>query len=262
MSGSSSLPKVFFTVAEKNLATFRFFSGNWIYGARRPIWRPAQPKLERRLRKLLRLLMKSVCWLRFRGFPSVPSSFLCLAYASCMLTLAARAQTTPAVSVLYNFNVIHGGEQPQAALTPGPNGVYYGTTDVGGASGNGTVFELMPPAAGQSGWSQKVIHKFTGPPDGATPSSGLLLGKNGVLYGVTGTGGTAGDGVIFKLTPPASGQGDWTETILYNFQGGNDGIAPYGTLIADGNGVLYGSTAGGGSANAGVVFGLTPPACW
>ena len=180
-----------------------------------------------------------------------------------MLTLAAGAQSTPPApteSVLYNFDVIHSGDQPQSALTPGPSGVYYGTTDDGGASGNGTVFELIPPAAGQSGWSQKVIHKFTGPPDGSTPSSGLLLGKDGVLYGVTGTGGTAGDGVVFKLTPPASGQGDWTETVLYNFEGGKDGIAPYGTLIADGNGVLYGSTAGGGSANAGVVFSLTPPA--
>lgn len=204
--------------------------------------------------------MKSVRCLRFRGFPTVPSSFLRLAYASCMLTLAAGAQTTPAESVLYNFNVIHGGDQPQAALTPGPNGVYYGTTDVGGASGNGTVFQLIPAAAGQSGWSQKVIHTFTGPPDGSTPSSGLLLGKDGALYGVTGNGGIAGDGVVFMLTPPASGQGNWTETILYNFGGGNDGIAPYGTLIADGNGVLYGSTAGGGSANAGVVFSLTPPA--
>lgn len=192
----------------------------------------------------------------------MPSSFLRFAYASCMLTLAAGAQATPASteSVLYNFNVIHTGDQPQAALTPGLNGVYYGTTDVGGTSGNGTVFELVPPAAGQPGWSQKVIHTFTGPPDGSTPSSGLLLGKNGVLYGVTGSGGTAGDGVVFMLTPPASGQGDWTETILYNFQGGSDGIAPYGTLIADGNGVLYGSTAGGGPANDGVVFSVTPPA--
>ena len=47
---------------------------------------------------------------------------------------------------------------------------------------------------------------------------------------------------------------------LYNFEGGSDGIAPYGTLIADGNGILYGSTVGGGSANAGVVFSLTRPA--
>jgi uncharacterized repeat protein (TIGR03803 family) len=203
--------------------------------------------------------MKNVRCFRLRGFPTLLSSFLRVAYASCMLTLAAAAQT-PAESVLYNFNVIHSGDQPQSALTPGPNGVYYGTTDDGGASGNGTVFELIPAAAGQSGWNQKVLHKFIGPPDGATPSSGLLLGKDGVLYGVTGTGGTAGDGVVFKLTPPASGQGDWAETVLYNFEGGNDGIAPYGTLIADENGVLYGSTAGGGSANAGVVFSLTPPA--
>ncbi|MFY9986015.1 MAG: choice-of-anchor tandem repeat GloVer-containing protein [Chthoniobacterales bacterium] len=207
--------------------------------------------------------MKSVRCLRFRGFPTVPSSFLRLAYASCLLTITVGAQTAPAApieSVLYNFNVIRTGDQPQAALTPGLNGVYYGTTDVGGASGNGTVFELIPPAAGQSGWSQKVIHTFTGPPDGSTPSSGLMLGKDGVLYGVTGNGGTAGYGVVFMLTPPASGQGNWTETILYNFEGGSDGIAPYGTLIADGNGILYGSTVGGGSANAGVVFSLTPPA--
>jgi len=179
-----------------------------------------------------------------------------------MLALTAGAQTaaaTPTVSVLYNFNAIRSGDQPQAALTPGPNGVYYGTTDVGGMSGNGTVFELIPSAVG-SGWTQKLIHKFTGPPDGSTPSSGLLLGKDGVLYGVAGYGGTAGDGVVFKLTPPASGQEDWTETILYNFEGGNDGMAPYGTLITDKNGVLYGSTVGGGSANAGVVFSLTPPA--
>ena len=208
--------------------------------------------------------MKSVRCLRFRGLLTVPNSLVLLAYAISMLTLAAEAQSTsatPTESVLYNFNVIHNGDQPQAALTPGPNGVYYGTTDDGGGAGNGTVFEFIPPAAGQSVWTQKVLHKFTGPPDGSTPSSGLLVGKDGVIYSVTGTGGTAGFGVVFKLTPPASGQTDWTETILHNFQGGSDGTAPYGTLIADGNGVLYGSTAGGGSAmSAGVVFSLTPPA--
>jgi uncharacterized repeat protein (TIGR03803 family) len=203
--------------------------------------------------------MKSVRCLGFRGFPTVPSSLVRLTFASCMLTLAAQAQT-PAVSVLYNFNVIHSGDQPQSALTPGPNGVYYGTTDDGGATGNGTVFELTPPAAGQSVWGQKVLHRFSGPPDGAVPSSGLLVGKNGVIYGVTGTGGTAGDGVIFKLTPPASGQTDWKETVIHNFTGGNDGIGPFGTLVADENGVLYGSTASGGSAGSGVVFSLTPPA--
>jgi hypothetical protein len=112
-----------------------------------------------------------------------------------MLTLAARAQTTPAVSVLYNFNVIQGGDQPQAALTPGPNGVYYGTTDVGGASGNGTVFILMPPAARQSGWSQKVIRRNS-----------------------------------LSSDPPTNGATAWSETILYNFAGAPDGSFPNGGL--------------------------------
>lgn len=183
-------------------------------------------------------------------------------YATFILTLAASvppAAAAPVETVLYNFDVTDSGHAPQAALTPGPNGVYYGTTDDGGATGNGIVFELIPPAAGQSSWTENVIYAFSGAPDGATPSSGLLVGADGAVYGVTGLGGAHGNGAVFKLTPPATGQTAWTETVLYSFNGGNDGQSPYGTLVVDGNGVLYGSTVAGGSGNSGTVFSLTPP---
>lgn len=178
-----------------------------------------------------------------------------------LLTLAAAATAAPAEQILCDFGIIRDGNNPQTALTAGPNGVYYGTTDNGGATGNGTVFVLIPPSSGQSGWTEKIIHAFSGAPDGAQPSSGLLAGANGVLYGVTGGGGPNGAGVAFSLTPPAAGQGAWTETILYSFNGRGDGKAPFGTLVADPNGVLYGSTAGGGDTSGdGVAFSLTPPA--
>jgi uncharacterized repeat protein (TIGR03803 family) len=178
-----------------------------------------------------------------------------------VVLVAGAAAAAPVEKVLYNFDVITGGNSPQAALTAGPGGVYYGTTDLGGATGNGTVFELDPPAAGQTAWTEKVLYSFAGPGDGSVPSSGLLAGKDGVLYGVTGSGGANGYGVVFALTPPAAGQTAWTESVLYSFAGGNDGIAPYGTLVSDANGVLYGSTTnGGGSSSSGVVFSLTPPA--
>ena len=149
---------------------------------------------------------------------------------------------------------------PQTALTPGPDGVYYGTTDSGGATGNGTVYELIPDPAAGSGWTEKVLYAFSGVADGAFPSSKLLLGRDGALYGVTGSGGAQGSGVAFRLAPPGDGQAEWTETTLHSFNGTTDGNAPFGALVADENGVLYGSTVAGGTGSGGVVFSLTPPA--
>ena len=82
----------------------------------------------------------------------------------------------------------------------------------------------------------------------------MVLDNAGNLYGVA-SGGAHGDGVIFELTPSGS---SWTKTILYNFTDGSDGADPFGGLIFDGAGNLYGSTTIGGSSGGGTIFELSP----
>jgi uncharacterized repeat protein (TIGR03803 family) len=172
------------------------------------------------------------------------------------------------------------GCESLAPLTEGPGGVLYGTTSAGGSGncegvlanrGCGTVFELTPPAAPGAAWTETVIYNFTAANgDGAFPVTGVVLGKNGVLYGTTGYGGVTsgspcsligvvvGCGTVYELTPPTSPGGPWTETILHSFTGQNgDGAIP-GPLTVGPDGVLYGPTSGGGSAGHGTIFALEP----
>ena len=96
--------------------------------------------------------------------------------------------------------------------------------------------------------------------DGAQPYAGLVAGADATLYGVTAFGGTAGAGTVFELKPQPAG-GAWQERVIYGFLGGGrDGANPYGTLVFGSNGDLYGTTAAGGTANAGTVFKLRPSA--
>jgi uncharacterized repeat protein (TIGR03803 family) len=114
---------------------------------------------------------------------------------------------------------------------------------------------LCLPAQGAPKY--KVLHTFTGGADGAGSWGGVTL-HQGKLYGTGGGGaGTCngGCGVVFKLTPGAHGQ--WTEAVLHSFAGGSDGYDPYGGVILDGSGNLYGTTVSGGTHNYGTVFELT-----
>lgn len=99
--------------------------------------------------------------------------------------------------------------------------------------------------------------------DGANPTGELLMDASGAIFGATAGGGLYGKGAIFKLTPPAAGASEWTETILHSFTGGVGGYTPVGSLIADAGGALYGvaSDAGGAYADneTGVIFQLAPP---
>jgi uncharacterized repeat protein (TIGR03803 family) len=158
--------------------------------------------------------------------------------------------------VLYAFTGGSDGANPRAGLAA-HNGIFYGVTESGGASGFGTVFSLQPHASGQ--WLETVLYSFTSGTDGGYPQGRLVLGS-GVLYGTTTYGGKYGRGTVFSLTKPASPGAPWTEAVLYNFGKPGDGINPYGGMVADSGGVLYGTTYGGGASNAGTVFSLTPPA--
>lgn len=108
--------------------------------------------------------------------------------------------------------------------------------------------------------TESVLYSFQSGADGINPSTGLIADSAGNLFGTTTDGGSGpcdgGCGVVFELKP--SHGGGWTETVIYNFQGGADGVAPYAGLIFDQVGNLYGTTLTGGKYHDGTVFQLTP----
>lgn len=110
------------------------------------------------------------------------------------------------------------------------------------------------PTAG-GGWTERVLHNFGNGVDGASPWAGLIIDATGNLYGTTHDGGTYGVGTVFELTP--TGGGGWTEKVLHSFNF-TDGGGPYGGLVMDAAGNLYGTTYAGGSGGWGTVFELTP----
>jgi uncharacterized repeat protein (TIGR03803 family) len=105
-------------------------------------------------------------------------------------------------TVLHSFTDNPDGAIPYsgAGLSIGPNGVLYGTTELGGTSNDGTVFSLTPPASHGGAWTETVLHSFTGA-DGSGPLSSPAIGRGGVLYGTTSAGGTANSGTVFSLKP-------------------------------------------------------------
>lgn len=129
-------------------------------------------------------------------------------------------------------------------------GNLYGTATIGGTSGVGVVYKLT---RSNGGWTETVIHNFSGP-DGAYPYSGLVFDSAGNLYGTTGYGGQYGFGSIYELYPSQYG---WSVTTLYSFRGTTDGQNPSAPLIFDRAGNLYGATPVGGANGGGTVFELS-----
>jgi uncharacterized repeat protein (TIGR03803 family) len=198
-----------------------------------------------------------------------PKSFLRLtiSLALCAGTLFALTPRAGAQqeSVLHSFNPSsRDGLNPQANLILDIAGNLYGTTFDGGIHGCnggtfncGTVFEMSPLSGG--GWTEKILHNFGKGTDGSNPTAGLVFDAAGNLYGTTVDGGAYALGTVFELSPGS--YGGWTEKVLHHFSSnGTDGIRPYAGVIIDGSGNLYGTTSGGGTTGAGIVFELTPHA--
>jgi uncharacterized repeat protein (TIGR03803 family) len=183
-----------------------------------------------------------------------------------LLSYSAAQDSSPTLRTLHNFTGGSDGGGPWAGVVIGTGGVLYGTTRVGGTFNNGTVFSLAPPASSGCAWTETVLHNFAGAPDGANPfESRVAIGPGGVLYGTTYYGGTSNNGMVFSLTQPASPGGAWTETVLRSFAGSpTDGGNPQEGVVIAGDGVLFGTTAGGGISDCafggcGIVFSLKPP---
>ena len=168
-----------------------------------------------------------------------------LVFALLPAAIVLQAQA-PVENVVYSFLNFPNGASPYAPLTRDSTGNLYGTTNQGGESNLGVVFEL------DTSGKETVLHSFRGGADGANPYSGLLRSSSGTIYGTTYQGGTDNAGVVFEIGP--SGH----EKVLYTFTGGADGGNPYAGVIADSAGNLYGTTYYGGTANAGVVYKLAP----
>jgi uncharacterized repeat protein (TIGR03803 family) len=150
-------------------------------------------------------------------------------------------------TVLYTFTGAADGGYPLAGLTRDSKGNLYGTTNGGGASNAGAVFEIDPSG------HEMVLYSFTGGDDGGGPLwVTLARDAAGNFYGTTVGGGASGAGVVFKVDPTGH------ETVLYSFTGGTDGGNPYVGVIRDWNGNLYGTANSGGASNSGVVFEIKP----
>jgi hypothetical protein len=177
------------------------------------------------------------------------------------------------------------GGSPEGGVILDAGGNLYGTTAYGGsgpcillgtAVGCGTVYEIVPPKQKGGAWTEKVLYSFRGNKDGQFPWGDLVFDAAGNLYGATQFGGGYGScdapfyqhcGTIFKLSPPKTMGGKWTEKVLYSFRSGADGANPNGGLILDDERAVYGTTLFGGNSGCksdsgigcGTAFQLKPP---
>jgi len=158
-------------------------------------------------------------------------------------------------TTIYNFKGDKDGGGPGSRVVFDAAGRLFGSTPNGGTHSAGTIFMLTVSPSGA--WHKKTIHNFTGGKDGATGSMGdLLFDAAGNIYGVTEQGGANGVGTVYKLSPLPTG--GWKLTTLYAFKGMPDAANPYGGLIWDSAGNLYGTTYYGGTVGMGTVYQLTP----
>ena len=155
-------------------------------------------------------------------------------------------------TVLHRFSGQPDGNYPYGGdVVFDHTGNLYGTTFYGGTGAggySGAVYELSP---GNDGWAESVIYSFQ-PPGPSQPYSGVIFDRNGNLFGTTVSGYPAGG--VYELTPSDSG---WTENTLYMFGINDPASAPYGGLIFDNAGNLYGATQHGGMYLAGWAYELT-----
>ncbi|HEY2445972.1 MAG TPA: choice-of-anchor tandem repeat GloVer-containing protein [Rhizomicrobium sp.] len=176
---------------------------------------------------------------------------IAVAFGGVVSGKPARGST---YTVLYAFGAQRGdGVGPDEIVHDG-SGNLYGTTIQGSAngstSGGGTAFKLVPNG------QETVLYSFciqTNCADGDGLRGGLVLDKNGNLFGVTQAGGNNNNGVVYEIKANGS------EMVLHSFTGGSDGGMPIGGLIRGSDGDLYGTTFSGGNGFAnGVVFKIAP----
>jgi uncharacterized repeat protein (TIGR03803 family) len=176
------------------------------------------------------------------------SGSFCAGNCGTVFELAANGTA----SALYNFiGYPTDGGYSKSNLIADKAGNFYGTTTSDGANGAGAIFKLA------SDGTETLLYSFTDGADGESPTSGLVADSSGNLYGTSSVGISPNYGAVFKLAK------DGTFTVLHTFADGSDGANPYGGLVIDSSGNLYGTTANAGnfscsgSGGCGTVFEIT-----
>jgi uncharacterized repeat protein (TIGR03803 family) len=180
------------------------------------------------------------------------------------------------LKTLYDFTGSTYGDGPAGVVFDGSSldvdvtndGFSWGSDspNVQNLGANGAMVQLAPPAVSGGTWIASLMYGFGAGSDGSSPRINLSADSAGNLYGTTYAGGTGlcgysyvtGCGTVFELYPPKAAGDPWTESVLYSFQGGADGMGP-NEAIVDSSGVLFGTTQSGGSAGLGTAFELEPP---
>jgi uncharacterized repeat protein (TIGR03803 family) len=151
---------------------------------------------------------------------------------------------------LYSFGI---GPVPTNGCSPlgvvlRSDGNFYGSTELGGTNGHGTIFRISPAGIITN------LHLFgVSAKDGSNPWAGLVQGSDGNFYGTTVGGGTNEFGTVFRISPSGS------YTSLYSFVGfPKDGANPSAGLAQGSDGNFYGTTTYGGTSGSGTVFRISP----
>jgi uncharacterized repeat protein (TIGR03803 family) len=163
----------------------------------------------------------------------------------------------------WTYHILHrfasypsDGETPYGGLVMDASGNFYGSTEFGGAHGNGTIFKMTASTGGR--WKRTVLYDFPNCAEGCGPDATLVFDQRGSLYGVSGGGlsdcGGYTCGVVFKLTRQKNRT--WQYSVLHKFTG-SDGAFPWGVIV-DSKCNIFGTTENGGTYNAGVAFEITP----
>lgn len=147
------------------------------------------------------------------------------------------------LEVLHDFRgAPDDGDRP-VGLARGADGAFYGLTLAGGAFGDGTAYRV------DANGKLKLLHSFESSVDGSAPQGQLLLASDGRFYGATNDGGPGRQGTIFRMRP--NGQVQTLHSFAMSDGGGH---SPTGSLVEGADGLLYGTTNGGGPNGYGIVF--------
>ncbi len=159
------------------------------------------------------------------------------------------------LTILHQFVPSTDGNQAFGNLVFDSSGDLLGTNRFGGPGDAGGVFKLTPY---NNSWEFGVLYSFTGV---FGPQASVAMDPSGNLYGTSVGGGQYGNGFVFKMIPSG---GEYLYSVLHDFTGGYDGAYPYGQIVLDANGNLYGIAQEGGQRNGncsygcGVVWEITP----